>query len=253
MNVLAVVAHPDDIEFVMAGTLLLLAERGWKTHYFNIANGCLGSMSTDRTETARIRLMESRNAAKLLGAEFYSPICDDMDIQYSRENLARVLSVMRTANPTIVLTHSPIDYMEDHEISCRLAVSAAFGKNMPNFESIPPVAATTHPVAIYHAQPHGNQTPLMEPVIPDLFVNIESVLSKKRAMLECHKSQQVWLDTTQDMSSYVETMFDLGKQVGAMSRRFAIAEGWRRHSPLGFGPSDFDPLGHALSDVSCRL
>ena len=70
-NVLAIVAHPDDIEFVMAGTLLLLAERGWNTHYFNIANGCLGSMTMNRTETADsfIRITDGR---KITGRYFLS-------------------------------------------------------------------------------------------------------------------------------------------------------------------------------------
>ncbi len=251
-NVLAIVAHPDDIEFVMAGTLILLAERGWNTHYFDIANGCYGSMTMDREETAQIRLGEARAAAELLGATFYPPICNDLDIQYNCENLAKVLAVVRQANPTIVLTHSPVDYMEDHEIACRLAVTATFGKNMPNFCSTPDVLPCTGPVAVYHAQPHGNQTPVGDPVVPQLFVDLVPVMAKKREMLECHRSQQTWLDTTQAMSSYAETMMELGRQVGAMSRRFALAEGWRLRSPLGFGPADFDPLGHALSDVSCR-
>jgi N-acetylglucosamine malate deacetylase 1 len=251
-NVLAIVAHPDDIEFIMAGTLILLAERGWNTHYFDIANGCYGSMTMDRTETAKTRLHEAQAAAKLLGATFYPPICDDLDIQYNHENLSKVIAVVRQSNPTIVLTHSPVDYMEDHEIAGRLAVTAAFSKNMPNFRSTPDVPACSGPVAVYHAQPHGNQTPLGEPVVPQLFIDLVPVMAKKRAMLECHQSQQPWLDSTQAMSSYVDTMIELGRQVGAMSRRFALAEGWRLRSPLGFGPPDFDPLGHALSDVSCR-
>ncbi|MFM8323699.1 MAG: PIG-L family deacetylase, partial [Pirellulaceae bacterium] len=43
-SVLAIAAHPDDIEFVMSGTLMHLVELGWKAHYLNIANGYCGSM-----------------------------------------------------------------------------------------------------------------------------------------------------------------------------------------------------------------
>ena len=42
-NALAIAAHPDDIEFMMAGTLLLLKERGWEIHYFNLSTGNRGS------------------------------------------------------------------------------------------------------------------------------------------------------------------------------------------------------------------
>lgn len=251
-NVLAIAAHPDDIEFGMAGTLCLLANRGWKVHYFNLANGCMGAMHTDQDETARIRLTEAKMAAVKLNAAFYPPICDDLAVLYTPENLAKVLGVVRKANPTIVLTHSPVDYMEDHEVACRLAVSATFVKNMPNAPSEPLLPACSGPVAVYHAQPHGNRTPLGELVVPEMFVDIDSVMREKRELLECHRSQQTWLDVTQSMSSYVQTMIDYARQVGEMSRRFAVAEGWRRRCTLGFGPEDFDPLGHALSSYIVR-
>ncbi len=251
-SVLAIAAHPDDIEFGMAGTLFLLLGRGWKIHYFNLANGCMGAMHTDRTETARIRLSEAKAASVKLSAHFYPPICDDLGIFYQPEILAKVVAVVRMANPTIVLTHSPTDYMEDHETACRLAVSATFVKNMPNAFSDPALPACSGPVAIYHAQPHGNRTPLGEIVKPEMFVDIDSVMKRKRELLECHRSQQTWLDVTQSMSSYVQTMVDYARQVGEMSRRFALAEGWRRRCTLGFGPEDFDPLGHALSSHIVR-
>ena len=60
---LAVFAHPDDIEFVAAGTLLLLGQAGWQTHYLTLSGGDCGSMTTDRDETRRIRTAEGRAAA----------------------------------------------------------------------------------------------------------------------------------------------------------------------------------------------
>ena len=42
-SALAIAAHPDDIEFVMAGTLLQLREAGWEIHYFNLSSGNMGS------------------------------------------------------------------------------------------------------------------------------------------------------------------------------------------------------------------
>jgi LmbE family N-acetylglucosaminyl deacetylase len=43
MKVLAAAAHPDDIEFMMAGTLLRLKDAGCEIHLWNLANGCYGS------------------------------------------------------------------------------------------------------------------------------------------------------------------------------------------------------------------
>ncbi len=245
-NVLAIVAHPDDIEFIMAGTLLQLALRGWTVHYMNVANGSCGSMSMDAESISRIRLEESRRAAAIIPAVFYPPICDDMGIYYDAKTLAKVASVVRLANPTIVLTHSPQDYMEDHEVTCRLSVGSAFVKSMPNFATDPPTAPIGGPVAIYHAQPHGNQTPLGQPVFPTTLVNVSPVLERKIEMLKCHASQEGWLDETQMISSFVASMKACALEMGKLSKRFQEAEGFRRHLHLGYCDSTFHPLKDAL-------
>ena len=242
-SVLALFAHPDDIEFVAAGTLLLLKDLGWQIHYCNLANGCCGSNVTDRTQTAAIRLAESQNAAKLLDATFYPPICDDLDIFYNAENLAKVASVVRLSKPSVVLTHAPVDYMEDHTETCRLAVTASFAKGIPNFASDPSYPSFDGDVAIYHAQPHGNCTPMGEVVYPKLAIPIDSVVDRKIAMLDCHKSQQKWLQSTQKMNSYLTAMLELGKEAARLSKLDCMyAEGWHKHVHLGFGEKSFDPL-----------
>ena len=64
--VIAIAAHPDDIEFVMAGTLLLLGEAGWEIHYLNLSTGNLGSTMMTPAETARVR--RARSAGRGEGA-----------------------------------------------------------------------------------------------------------------------------------------------------------------------------------------
>lgn len=242
-SALAIFAHPDDIEFVAAGTLLRLKDLGWDLHYFNVANGCCGSTETDRNETARIRANESKQSANLLGAKYYPSICDDLDVFYNAKNFAKVAAVVRTANPSIILTHAPLDYMEDHMETCRLAVSAAFARGVPNFASDPPVPICNGDVVIYHAQPHGNRTPLGEVAVPRFAVEIDAVLERKLAMLKCHHSQQQWLQSTQKMNSYLHTMLELSEEVAKLAKmECRYAEGWRKHLHLGFGPEDFDPL-----------
>ena len=158
-SVLAVAAHPDDIEFLYAGTMLLLGQRGWDVHYMNVADGSRGSTTMGPQECAATRLEEAKQAAKVLGATFYPPICADMEVAYTTENIQKVAAVVRQSKASIVLTHSPIDYMEDHENACRLAVSAAFAHGMPNLESIPPTPVYMDPVTVYHAQPVGCRQP----------------------------------------------------------------------------------------------
>jgi LmbE family N-acetylglucosaminyl deacetylase len=250
---LAIAAHPDDIEFIFAGTMLLLRERGWDLHYLNIADGSCGSVESGPRETARIRLAEAKQGAEILGATFYPPLCPDMEIQFSVPMMRKVAAVIRQAKPSIVLTHAPVDYMEDHQESCRLAVSAAFTYGMPNFWTDPAVATYAGPVTIYHAQPHGNRTPLGEIVRPHFAIDISTVLPRKIASLECHASQRNWLDVSQGMGYYVQTMLELCGEVGRMTGRFGIAEGWRRHEHWGYcGPHD-DPLPQALEGFVHRF
>jgi LmbE family N-acetylglucosaminyl deacetylase len=247
-SVLAIAAHPDDIEFVMAGTLLQLAERGWSLHYFNIANGCGGSMTLDRQACAAARLQEAKHAAALLPATFYPPICDDLEIFYTTELLQQVAAVVRQAQPSIVLTHAPVDYMEDHQNAARLAVTAAFVRGMPNFVTQPQVSNYNTDVTVYHAQPHGNRTPLGELVTPTHIVDVTKFKARKQELLSAHVSQGQWLDDTQRMSSYVETMFELNREVGRMSAQFELAEGWRKHLHLGLSAPGVDPLRDALAE-----
>lgn len=248
-SVLAIAAHPDDIEFVMAGTLLQLSERGWQVHYFNIANGCYGSQSLEPAQCSAVRLAEAQAAAELLPAKFYPPICNDMEILYTPQLLRQVAAVIRQAQPQIVLTHAPLDYMEDHQNAARLAVSAAFTRGMPGYATSPPLASYDGPVAVYHAQPHGNRTPLGDLVEPSHYVNVSSLVDRKRELLAAHASQDQWLGASQGISAYLETMVELNRQVGQLSGQFELAEGWRQHLHLGFSPAGFDPLRDALDSV----
>ena len=243
---LAVAAHPDDIEFVMAGTLLLLREAGWEIHYMNLSTGDLGSTTMPPAKTARVRRAEAKAAAQLLGATWHAPICTDLHIFYDARSLRRLGAVVRAVAPDVILTHSPQDYMEDHMNTSRLVVSAAFVRAMPGYRTAPVRKAIERPVTIYHANPHGLRDGLRRFVVPGAFVNTTTVHARKRAALECHASQRGFLDVTQGMSSYIRTMEELSGRVGKLSRRFRHAEGWRRHLHWGFCDEGRDPLRDAL-------
>ena len=245
-SAIAIAAHPDDIEFVMAGTLLLLKQRGWEIHYFNLSTGNCGSVRYNDAQTRRWRLAEAKRAANVLGAHFHPPIADDLEIFYDIKLLRRVAAVIREAKPSIVLTHSPQDYMEDHMNTSRLAVTAAFARGMPNFWTAPRREAVQGEVTVYHAMPHGHCDGLRQKILAELFVNTASVHATKLAALAEHRTQQEWLDVSQGLNSYLRAMEDASRAVGKMSRRFKYAEGWRRHSHLGFSAEESDPLREAL-------
>ncbi len=247
-RVFAIAAHPDDIEFGMSGTLILLAKAGCDVHYMNVANGSCGTAEYDTESIVALRLEEAKNAAKSIGASFYPPIAPDLGVFYNQDLLAKLGSAVRDVAPDILLIPSPQDYMEDHTNTCRLAITAAFSRGMQNFQVIPPMAPAVNDVVVYHAQPHGNRDPLNKLVYPDIFIDIESVMEDKKIMLAEHKSQKEWLDKSQGFDAYLEIMKDLGKEVGELSEKWEYAEGWRKHSHLGFCQADSDPLGELLCE-----
>lgn len=245
----AVAAHPDDIEFMMAGTLVLLKQAGYETHYMNIANGSMGTAVDPREVIIAKRTEEARRAADVLGAVFHEPLVDDLDIYYDRELPRRLCAVVREIRPQIMLVQSPQDYMEDHTNACRVAVSAAFFRGMRNYITDPPRPHISDRVTLYHALPWGLRDPLRRRIAAGQFVDISGVLDVKRAALACHKSQKEWLDASQGLDSYLTTMEEMSRDVGRMSGRFPYAEGWRRHLHLGLCDEQDDPLTEALGNL----
>jgi len=247
-RVLAIAAHPDDIEFGMSGTLILLSKMGAEIHYMNIANGSCGTAEYDTEEIIKIRLEEAKNAAKQIGANFYPPIVNDFEIYYNRKLLTKLSSVVRDVAPDIMLVPSPEDYMEDHSNACRLAVSAAFAQGMRNYPVDPPRAPVHIETTLYHAQPHGNRDALNRLIKPEFFINIGEVLKKKTDMLAEHKSQKNWLDRSQGFDSYLNTMKEHARELGDLSGKFEFAEGWRRHNPIGFCSAKANPIADLLHE-----
>jgi LmbE family N-acetylglucosaminyl deacetylase len=247
--VLAGAAHPDDIEFGMAGTLLLLKQAGAKIHMWNLANGVCGTASHTPSQIIRLRWQEARDSAKVAGAILHPPLTNDMDLFYESGLLAKVAAKIRKIRPHILLVPSPQDYMEDHQNACRLLVSAAFARDMRNFKTSPPVTPWGGELAIYHAMPHQLRDSLRQRVKPGQYVNVTSVLKTKREMLACHRSQKEWLDESQGLDAYLSAMEEMSRSLGRWSGRFKFAEGWRRHNPLGFSKADWDPLSEILGPL----
>lgn len=243
---LALFAHPDDLEFRAAGTLLLLARRGWAIHCCNLASGNMGSTVMTAARTATVRRREARASAKLMGATWHPPIGHDLLLFYNERAIRRVCALVREVRPTIVFTHPPADYMEDHTTTCRLAVTGAFARGIPNFRSVPARPPALDALTVYHAIPHGLCDPLRREWKPEAWVNTAAVQPERLAALACHRSQQEWLGASQGMDSYVASAAAEALELGRRSKTFTHAEGWSRHLHIGFGAEHDNPLRDAL-------
>ncbi len=248
--VLAVAAHPDDIEFNMAGTLSLLAKAGFEPHMLNLSRSNLDSNELSESEITQIRRQEAQRSAKVIDAVYHPPMADDLLIFYEESLLRQMVAIVREIQPTIVLLPSLNDYMEDHTNTARLVVTACFSRSMRHFRSLPPREPTNKDVYLYHAQPHLNRDGMRQLVVPTLLINIASEIDTKLQMLGCHESQRKWLDETQGLDDYLESMRQSSAEVAGMSGQpgWEYAEGFRQHSHVGFSAGDRDILAEVIGN-----
>jgi N-acetylglucosamine malate deacetylase 1 len=251
MTVLAICCHPDDMEMMMGGTLLLLKRGGCEVHAINLANGSVGSVDKKPQEIAVIRRAEARASAALGGFVLHDSFVDDLEVFYTQDLIKRVTALVRRTKPDLVLTQSLEDYMEDHMNTARVAVTATFSRSIPSFRSIPDEDPVFEDAMLYHSTPHILTDMMRRPIQPEIFVDVGEAMAAKREMLACHASQKEWLDKTQGFDSYLKTMEDITARVGGLSGAFRYAEGWRRHSHVGFTRQDCNPLADLLGPL-CR-
>src|SRR5690606_3543251 len=102
--------HPDDAEALCGGTLIRLAEAGWRVHIASVTAGDCGSVSASKEETAKTRIEEGCKAAALIGAEFHCLGEPDGFVTYDKPTIQKAVDLFRRVNPSLVLMHSLCDY-----------------------------------------------------------------------------------------------------------------------------------------------
>ena len=231
-SVLSVLAHPDDAEFMCAGTMALLRKKGWEVHIATMTPGDCGSAEYNREEISKIRRGEAAKAAKILDGTYHCLECDDVFIMYDRPTLLKVIEVIRKAKPTIVFAPSPSDYFVDHENTSRLVWTACFACAMKNVET-KGVAPYDYLPYLYYVDALGGTDINGNSIDPKVLTDISSVISTKEEMLCSHASQRNWLLAHHGLDEYILSMKEFaqkrGKEIGAK-----YAEGFRMH------------LGHAF-------
>jgi LmbE family N-acetylglucosaminyl deacetylase len=239
---LALMAHPDDIEILCAGTLLLLKRAGWTVHMATMTAGDLGSMTLPRDRISRIRRAEAAAAAKVLGGDYTCLGFRDLTIMYGERAKQRVTELMRKVKPDLLISHSPDDYMGDHVETPRLAREAAFASTIPNWRAGRSKPCASIP-AILYADPVENIDMYGRRVPARIVVDITEVMPLKERMLACHESQRSWLRVQHGEDEYIQSMkrwsADRGRDAGV-----EYAEGFMPHLGHGFPKTDY--LSQAL-------
>ncbi|MGD1154650.1 MAG: PIG-L family deacetylase [Terriglobia bacterium] len=248
LRVLALFAHPDDAEFLCAGTLVHLAGRGASIHIATLTAGDCGSSILPSAKITRLRRLEAQRSATHLGAEYTCLEERDLLVLYDRPTLRKVMEIVRSVDPALVLTHAPQDYMVDHETASRLCQSACFGASAPNFRTGArrPAKATRAIRHLYYSQPFGDRDILGREVFPNLVVDISATLERKEKMLACHESQRAWLQFQQSLPELGDPVRQMAASAGKLAG-FPWGEGFRQHLGQGFPQENL--LAHWLGDL----
>ena len=182
-NILAIGAHPDDIEFTSAGLLALLKNRGWNIFMATMTAGDAGSATLPKEEISKIRIAEQKKSASILDAQYECIGCEDVFILYERESILRLTELVRKVKPDVIIAPHPACYMVDHTNTSLLAKTAAMIAGIPNVATpdAEPFPTVPH---LYYCDPMGFRNNFGDPVNPPIIVDISTVFDIKKQMLQ---------------------------------------------------------------------
>ncbi|MDI6642012.1 MAG: PIG-L family deacetylase [Elusimicrobiota bacterium] len=162
MNILAIGAHPDDLEYGCGGTLLKFSHSGYKISLLVLTKGEVGG-------APKVREKEQINSAKILNARLYwgGEGFYDTKVTLSKELIDRIESVIKLIKPNLIFVHYPEDTHQDHRNVSQATITATrYIRNVLFYE-----------------------VPTTVNFSPTVFVDIGKMLKSKLKLLKAHKSQ----------------------------------------------------------------
>jgi LmbE family N-acetylglucosaminyl deacetylase len=185
--VLAIGAHPDDIEFGAGGTLAKWADAGCLVHHLVCTDGSKGTWDPDADAVALVgrRQVEQREAAHILGGDragetiFLGRV--DGELENDADTRAEIVKAIRTLRPDVVLTHDPWKRYRlhpDHRVTGQLVCDAIVGARDPHFNK---------DLGLAHHRPTALL--LFEADLPNHAEDVSPTLDRKLGALLAHESQ----------------------------------------------------------------
>ena len=178
MRILAVGAHPDDIECCCAGTLAKYVARGDQVFAAVCTNGELGSVVIAPADLPPIREAEAREGAALYGAELWWMGEPDGFLWFNADTWRTMRDIFDWAQPDVIFSHGPEGYHSDHRTASEL-VRAVWGERRPLTGGGP---------ALFYMDAEAGVD-----FVPSLYVDITETIDIKLGALACHRSQLDWI------------------------------------------------------------
>lgn len=228
MNVLAIACHPDDLEIGCGGTLAKYASLGHNVTMVHVANGNKGHKVIGPEELRLIRAGEAQRSGALIGAKVFSMDVDDLLVKSDQDTLIyKLVDVIRTVQPDVIITHPPEDYMKDHMEVSKAVFDASFAATVPHYVTEVAVPDGLKPSPIYYMDTLAGVG-----FLPTEYVDITDTIETKIAMNAAHESQIKWLYEHDgiDFLDFVRTVSKFrGLQCGAAyAEGFVQCKAWPR-------------------------
>ena len=186
LNVIIIVAHPDEAEEYAGGTAALLAEAGHKVKFLSVTNGDVGHWNMTKEEIAARRHNEALAAGKILGVSYEIFSYHDGELENSVELRKKVVRAIREWNADVVISIKPM-FGGGHpdEMASGIAVQQGAGlASAPLF--MPEIPALKKRPLFLHIRDYYSN---VFPHTPDLVIPIDAVLEKKLRSFDAHASQ----------------------------------------------------------------
>lgn len=232
MKILAIGAHPDDLEISCAGTLAKLKQAGHEVVLCHTSNGDKGHYHIPAEELILIRQQEAQQSGEVISSGVVSLGLKDGEILSDNESTRSIfIDLIRLVQPDIVITHAPNDYMPDHNAVSKLVFDTTFLATLPGFSNRYPIAPKV-PALYYMDNLSGIDFQ------PTIYVDVTDTFETKLNMLRKHQSQLVWLKEHDDVDivDFVETLGKIrGIQAGCRYAEGLIQHmAWTRPNAVRF-------------------
>ena len=244
LRILAIHAHPDDIEIQCAGTLLMLRQLGCTVSVATMTPGDKGSDEISAEEISEVRRAEAAASAVMMGADYTCLEFRDLSIVFDNDSRRRMAEFLRRQRPDVIFAPPPVDYMHDHEITSQLIRDACFNAAVPNYRTQqwdPAPRCRKIPHLYYVDAVEGmDHFGIRHPV--DTIVDVSGVIEKRLELLACHASQRDWLRRQHGIDEYI-----------IASRRWAAQRGSEIDVEYGEGFRQYKGHPHPTDNVLAEL
>ena len=180
LDILAIVAHPDDVELSFGGTLLVHQKHGYKTGIIDLTKGELGTRGTPE-----IRAKESNDASKLLSLSVRDNLgLPDGFFENNKDSQLKIIEKLRAYKPEIVITNAIYDRHPDHGRASQLVETACFLAGLKQVKTkVDGENQELHrPKKLYYSIQSTSKE-------PDLLVDISEVSAERMEAVKAYRSQ----------------------------------------------------------------